>query len=186
MNSRGTRRWMAAVLVAGILLAGGLLLPIVTDAEGQQDTRIPFPPPSSHQGRWLEFHGRSVGAGGGSALRPEAECLICHDRKDCTGCHSIVPPRDHTNFWRTRSHGLMAAGNRERCQTCHRQDYCIRCHSETAPRTHTAGWRARHCDGCHFSGVSVPGEGCGVCHRMAPHTSAPHPVGPTLDCRLCH
>jgi hypothetical protein len=168
----------AAAVVAGMMTAGA--------SAADKDERIPYPKPGSHRGNWSEYHGRSVGAGGGSAGRPPAACLVCHERRDCITCHTMIMPRDHTNFWRTRGHGLMAEGNRERCLACHRQDYCIRCHSETAPRTHTASWRQRHCTQCHYgSGGSVAGN-CTVCHKRAMHASAPHPINPGMNCALCH
>ncbi|MDH4162302.1 MAG: hypothetical protein OEW15_06375 [Nitrospirota bacterium] len=150
------------------------------------DTRIPFPKPESHRAKWLEYHGREVAALGMSANRPGTECTTCHERNDCTACHTMQAPRDHGNFWRTRGHGLSASGNRDRCLACHRQDYCVRCHSETAPRTHTASWRSRHCGGCHFASNSVPADNCNVCHKRALHVSAPHPVNPAVDCSHCH
>jgi hypothetical protein len=171
------------VAMVGVLVvmsaAGG-------DAAEGKDGRIPFPKPGSHQGNWSEYHGKSVAAGGGSATRPPASCLVCHDRQDCVSCHSLTMPRDHTNYWRTRGHGLMAEGNRERCMICHRQDYCIRCHNETAPRSHVGNWIQRHCTWCHYSGSFAPAENCVVCHKSARHTSAPHPVSPSLNCASCH
>jgi hypothetical protein len=152
----------------------------------RKDVRIPFPKPSSHKGNWSEYHGKSVAAGGSSAQRPPASCLVCHDRQDCITCHTLTMPRDHTNFWRTRGHGLMAEGNRERCLMCHRQDYCIRCHNETAPRTHVGNWAQRHCTWCHYSGSFTPADNCVVCHKEARHSSAPHPVSPSLNCTSCH
>jgi hypothetical protein len=152
-------------------MVSALLLAMPVTAGNDADTRIPFPRPASHRGAWTEYHGKAVGAAGNSPGSPGAACLTCHERTDCIGCHSTIMPRDHTNYWRTRGHGLMAAGNRERCLICHRQDNCIRCHNETAPRSHTASWRSRHCT---------------VCHKGRSHVSAPHPVSPGLDCTLCH
>lgn len=137
--------------------------------------KIPFPRPDSHKGNWLEFHGRTVPLsvivnGPGQAGN---SCYACHEKADCIMCHNTQMPRDHNNFWRIRGHGLQASGNRERCLACHKQDYCIRCHNETAPPTHTAGWVKRHCSWCHFDRGAVPAGNCGVCHKVAPHTSAP-------------
>ncbi len=184
--SSSSGRHAVVVLLLCAAFAAALGGAVVAAESGKKDGRIPFPPPASHQGDWLRFHGKAVAAGGAGPARPAEECLVCHGRQDCTGCHSMVMPRDHTNFWRTRSHGLMAAGDRERCRTCHQQDYCVRCHSETAPRTHTASWRNRHCGWCHFGSATAPGNNCSVCHRQAPHTSAPHVVGPAINCSLCH
>jgi hypothetical protein len=139
-------------------------------AGGERDGSMPFPKPGSHKGSWTEYHGRSVAAGGGSIGRPPAACVVCHDRQDCITCHETIKPRDHTNYWRTRGHGLMVASDRARCFSCHRQDYCIRCHSETAPRSHTASWLQRHCTVCHFGpGKTITG-GCAVCHTAKVHS----------------
>lgn len=155
-------------------------------AAAEADARIPFPKPDSHRGNWLQYHGRTVAMTGGSSAESGAACFACHGRNDCVTCHTTNPPRDHTNFWRTRGHGLAAAANSERCVNCHRQDFCVACHNETAPRTHTAAWRERHCTWCHFGGGIAPADNCSVCHTRAPHTSAPHPVSGTLNCTLCH
>ncbi len=168
MISRKKARGIAVLLAAGAL-AAGTLLGLPANAADGADGRIPFPKPASHRGRWIEYHGRAVGAAGNTPGSPGEACLTCHVRTDCIGCHSTTMPRDHTNYWRTRGHGLMAAGNRERCETCHRQDYCIRCHSETAPRSHTAGWINRHCTICHFGPGGLPGDNCSVCHKRPPH-----------------
>lgn len=160
--------------------------PAAQQAAVSGDTRIPFPKPDSHRGNWLQYHGRTVALTGSSSAESGKACLACHERNDCVKCHMTNPPKDHTNFWRTRGHGLTAAVNNERCVTCHRQDYCVACHNETTPRSHTAGWQARHCTWCHFGSRIAPADNCSVCHKTAPHTSAPHPVSGSLDCALCH
>ena len=169
-----------------LLLLFGAGLAAAAEQAGQANERSPFPRPGSHRSNWIEYHGKAALAGGASAGKPDKACLVCHERNDCIACHNTQMPRDHTNFWRTRSHGLQASGNRERCLTCHRQDYCIRCHSETAPRTHVANWRSRHCGWCHYSSGFAPADNCIVCHRQALHTSAPHPVSGALNCLQCH
>ncbi len=174
--------WLLFILAA----AAGVLSAVPAWTADGDDPRIPFPRPASHRLKWLEYHGKAVGAGGFTAGRPGPECTVCHDRTDCIACHATVMPRDHTNFWRTRGHGLMAAGVRERCAVCHREDYCIRCHNETAPRSHIGNWRNRHCTVCHFGpGTSLAGN-CTVCHKGRSHVSAPHPVNPGLVCSQCH
>ncbi len=148
--------------------------------------KIPFPKPASHKGNWLEYHGRSVDPVVNSAGVLSNTCLTCHEKTDCISCHNTRMPRDHTNTWRTLSHGFMAEGNRERCLVCHRQDFCVRCHMETAPRTHVGNWVSVHCTWCHFGSGLAPADNCVVCHKLAPHTSAPHPVSPGMNCRQCH
>ena len=182
------KQTIALVLLAAIIAVMAVMafMPAAVTAAGEQDGKVPFPKPGSHKGNWSEYHGRSVAAGGGSVGRPPAACMVCHDRQDCITCHATVMPRDHNNYWRTRGHGLMAEGNRERCFTCHRQDYCVRCHSETAPRSHTASWRSRHCTVCHFGAGNTITGNCTVCHKQSTHVSAPHPVNPGMNCSLCH
>lgn len=183
-SDRTIRTAIAALLLALALLGTGFAAQ--PEQGSGRDGRIPFPKPGSHKGNWLGYHGKAAGAEGNSPGKPGRACIVCHDRTDCIACHTVTAPRDHTNFWRTRGHGLMAGGNRERCLACHRQDYCIRCHSETAPRSHTASWRKRHCTWCHFGSGNTPADNCAVCHKQAAHTSAPHAVSPALDCRACH
>ncbi len=179
-----------------LLTAATLLLAIEAPAVGADERKpaaamdsprkIPFPKPDSHRGNWLQYHGRTVALAGNTADVSGKACLVCHEKNDCIACHNTAMPKDHTNFWRTRGHGLTAGVNPERCMTCHRQDYCVRCHNETAPRTHVANWRQRHCTWCHFDGGVTPADNCVVCHKRAPHTSAPHPVSGTLNCTSCH
>jgi hypothetical protein len=161
--------------------------PFVFLAWGQE--RIPFPRPDTHRGNWIENHGFQVAMSMSDPGQAGRLCLSCHEKNDCISCHAMTPPRDHNNYWRLRGHGLAAGVSRERCSACHRQDFCVRCHNETAPSSHTASWRARHCGWCHYASVNVPADPCSVCHRLAPHTSAPagHPVfGPLTDCSACH
>ncbi len=148
--------------------------------------RIPFPKPDTHRGDWIRYHGSYVDLNLVQIKKPDTGCYVCHDRNDCVDCHSTRPPKDHTNFWRTRSHGLEAGANRERCLRCHRQDYCVRCHNETAPRTHVGNWTDRHCTWCHYGSGLSPADNCVVCHRVVPHASAPHAVNPSVDCLVCH
>ena len=152
-------------------------------AESQKG-KIPFPRPESHIGGWNENHGASANLDLNAGGQDGRSCLACHERNDCITCHNTQMPRNHNNFWRTRGHGLMAEGNRDRCLTCHRQDYCVRCHNETAPRSHVGNWAVRHCTWCHFSSGIVPADNCAVCHRIAPHTSAStgHTIGPQVTC----
>ncbi|HTP05873.1 MAG TPA: hypothetical protein VMM54_12050 [Nitrospirota bacterium] len=159
---------------------------VQSEATGTFQGKIPFPRPESHKGNWIEFHGASANLNINEAGQSGKSCLTCHEWNDCITCHNTRMPRDHTNTWRTLSHGFMAEGNRERCLTCHKQDYCVRCHNETPPRTHVGNWVQRHCTWCHYSGSLAPADNCVVCHKVARHTSAPHPVSPNLNCGLCH
>ena len=172
-NKFGTARLFRSSLL--ILMAGAMLWFGLPSPAQDKAGKIPFPIPNSHKAGWTEYHGATVDLNAGMAGWTGTVCLTCHERSDCSSCHNTRPPRDHTNFWRTRGHGLMASGDRDRCITCHKQDYCVRCHNETAPRTHVGNWRQRHCTSCHYASFPVPADGCGVCHRRAVHTSGTVP-----------
>ncbi len=183
-----------AIAVTGLLISGsnagaadpGYAPAERSGAEGVVKGKIPFPRPDSHKGNWIEFHGASASLDMNESGQSGKACLTCHEKNDCITCHNTRMPRDHTNTWRTLSHGFMAEGNRERCMTCHKQDYCVRCHNETEPRTHVGNWRKNHCTWCHFGSGLAPADNCVVCHKIAPHTSAPHPVSPGMNCAPCH
>ena len=185
-----SRRDKRKIALFAVLSATGIIAALVLTA--WSDERIPFPRPDSHRGAWVENHGIEAQVQMNEAGQTGRTCLTCHEKNDCIACHTSRLPRDHTNYWRTSGHGLTASVNRERCLICHRQDYCVRCHNETAPRSHVGNWGRpgnRHCTWCHFSSGMVPADSCGVCHKIAPHTSRPtiHPViGPQTDCRACH
>ncbi|HAK60032.1 MAG TPA: hypothetical protein DCO77_06555 [Nitrospiraceae bacterium] len=132
---------------------------------GRGTKKVPFPKPHSHDANWIQYHGASADLGRGTG----SDCAACHVKNDCIECHNTTAPRDHTNTWRTLSHGFMAAGDRERCLTCHRQDYCVRCHNETAPRSHRGNWSVNHCSSCHLGSGGIPGNNCVVCHKRHPH-----------------
>jgi hypothetical protein len=157
--------------------------PVVSECQtchvpGSYDTKVAAP---SHRGNWVNFHGSAAKLN--AAGQHGKDCLTCHVKNDCESCHNTQPPKDHTNFWRTRGHGLMAAGNKERCDNCHRQDFCVACHNETAPRTHIGGWeRFRHCPWCHVdSSFSGSQDNCSVCHKVIPHASAPHRINAAVS-----
>jgi hypothetical protein len=195
MIFKGSRKTSAVDITQyfGLMMVAAVLFGISTpgwaaDGSGQAagTGKVPFPRPLSHTANWLEYHGRAVEPSMNAEGSLSNNCLICHEKTDCISCHNTSMPRDHTNTWRTLSHGFMAEGNRERCLTCHKQDFCVRCHSETAPRTHIGNWISRHCAWCHFGSGLAPADNCVVCHRTAPHTSAPHNVNGRLNCILCH
>ncbi|MGE5174620.1 MAG: hypothetical protein ACM3MD_12410 [Betaproteobacteria bacterium] len=191
-NGSPRRRFVHVAQRIGLLLVAVALSSVFMSALAANENgpaaatgRIPFPKPKSHSANWIEYHGKAVEPTMNGGLLSN-NCLICHEKTDCIACHNTRMPRDHTNTWRTLSHGFMAEGNRERCLICHRQDFCVRCHSETAPRSHVGNWTVRHCTWCHFGSGLAPADNCIVCHKLAPHTSAPHPVNPGMNCGLCH
>ncbi|MEW6743651.1 MAG: cytochrome c3 family protein [Planctomycetota bacterium] len=145
--------------------------------------------PPSHGGPWLEVHGLDRR---GSDL---ARCWLCHEERGCEACHLDVKPKDHTNQFRRRGHGLLASMDRARCQVCHQSDFCVRCHEDTRPSSHIGSFgspRNRHCALCHLPVTADPS--CSVCHAATPsHELAPslpgnkaHETATDSDCRSCH
>ncbi|HAS53520.1 MAG TPA: hypothetical protein DCS42_04995 [Nitrospiraceae bacterium] len=189
MTFKGTSRCQTLLLMLGFASLFCFTMAASTWGEapagsGADAKKIPFPMPNSHKGNWLQYHGASADLTMNEADSKGKACYVCHERNECMECHNTTMPKDHTNTWRTLSHGFQAEGNRDRCQNCHRQDYCVRCHNETAPRTHTANWRSRHCTWCHYGSSLAPDDNCVVCHKQALHTSAPlgHTISPTVTC----
>jgi len=143
--------------------------------------------PSSHAQLWTRLHGQAVRADTGASVD---DCSLCHGREECVSCHEEEPPANHTNVWRLRTHGVVAAIDRDNCAVCHRADSCDRCHEETLPLSHRGGFgapKATHCFGCHFP---VQQQSCFVCHKGTPshELAAPKPAdhSPGLNCRQCH
>ncbi len=148
--------------------------------------------PDSHSKNWGRSHGarylacEGMSDRGGWVNRGE----ICHEKTTCQSCHQEELPRNHTNFWRIKGHGVLTSIDRSRCWTCHRSDFCERCHQGTRPRSHTGTWgspRDRHCSNCHTPGQ---GSSCATCHKAAPShlAAAPMPSDhhPAMNCRQCH
>jgi hypothetical protein len=122
--------------------------------------------PPSHDARWTEQHGDT------SRAEPEL-CATCHAEADCVRCHQEIAPRDHTEFWIRRGHGLESEWDRERCMACHRQDECVQCHRTTPPANHVGGWGEPtflHCQRCHYP---VEETSCAVCHERAHPQAVP-------------
>ncbi|MCD6326073.1 cytochrome c3 family protein [bacterium] len=149
--------------------------------------------PPSHARGWERAHGYAVRES--RDFPSEYRCKMCHLDSECQSCHQTQQPRDHTNFFRRRGHGIAAGMDRRRCLTCHKTDLCTSCHESNAPRTHTGSFgspRSRHCLMCHFP---LSGQSCFVCHKTdSSHRAqaAPIPndgrhrgVGDE-QCRSCH
>ncbi|MFH1017838.1 MAG: hypothetical protein V1798_06595 [Pseudomonadota bacterium] len=122
-------------------------------------------------------------------------CTVCHTQAKCTECHMQEKPRDHTQFFRLKAHGLEVGLNRSRCMTCHQADTCEACHRETRPLSHLAAWASpsnRHCLSCHYPLGSAGAQACAVCHFTSPaHSSQPSQPSNALhstgaECRSCH
>jgi hypothetical protein len=145
--------------------------------------------PPSHEHDWKRFHGRVVRAG---SVATADSCQLCHTESTCLQCHKEEEPQSHNEFFRLRSHGLVARMDRATCAVCHTPDSCDECHRDTRPLSHTGLWggpRDSHCLGCH---LPLQGEGCLVCHKSTPShlTGAPKPQVPphnaAMNCRQCH
>lgn len=143
--------------------------------------------PPNHDLAWMKVHGLIAQGGAGTTAE---QCNLCHTESSCTTCHQLVPPQDHTEFWRRRGHGFLAAMDRSRCQTCHQPSYCNQCHAESTPISHTGSWggsRSTHCLSCH---LPVQQTSCFTCHRATPShlLAAPKPPdhSAAMNCRMCH
>lgn len=143
--------------------------------------------PPSHLADWTRYHGSAVR---GRSKERSDQCALCHQPAECTNCHQIQLPENHTNYWRRRAHGLTASMDRDKCATCHDSDSCQRCHEEIRPTSHVGSWGApkdRHCLECHEPLRSVS---CGVCHSATPSHDQASPLPPDhlpgMDCRACH
>ena len=157
-----------------------------------EDGRTKDTMPKWHDLAWKRDHGKNIKQNG---FRPEGVCYLCHTESTCTACHQEVKPKDHTQFWRLKGHGLTVGMDRSRCYACHRPDFCERCHSQTRPQDHSAGFSApsnRHCYVCHYPLSSAGGQRCGVCHTQTPaHSRTPRQPSnslhlPGANCRSCH
>jgi hypothetical protein len=151
-------------------------------------------PPPNHDKGWTLHHG--IISRTADRSHPAERCDLCHARAACDACHAQEPPRDHTNPWRTATHGLAASMDRSRCLACHQADSCDRCHEVQPPRSHGPGFGApadRHCVTCH---LPVETMGCVACHKGTPsHATAPpkpptvsahRPTTPPEECLSCH
>jgi hypothetical protein len=143
--------------------------------------------PPSHDLAWMEVHGSVARA---HPVGTSDNCALCHQESTCTACHQLVPPQDHTNFWRIRGHGFVAGLDRSRCQTCHQPDYCNQCHAHTQPMSHTGSWGgtlSTHCLSCH---IPVQQTGCFTCHKDTRSHALAAPKPPdhfaAMNCRQCH
>jgi hypothetical protein len=143
--------------------------------------------PPNHTPAWERIHGTVVRGGSEGAAN---DCTLCHSEANCNECHQAVPPANHNNLWRLKSHGTVAGMDRQNCAVCHRTDFCERCHEETTPLSHKGGWGSplnKHCVSCHFP---LKSEGCSVCHRGTPshQQAAPLPAdhNPGMNCVQCH
>lgn len=152
--------------------------------------------PADHTKFWMQRHGQF-----GTQL--DAACSVCHSEESCTECHSVMQPRSHNNQWRLRTHGVVAAWDRQDCMVCHQEDSCSSCHSQASPRSHRGRWSAMgkkptHCIGCHTAATA--GEGCVVCHEEGNNVllhqdfwptgadgGTPHDLlGDSVNCYECH
>jgi hypothetical protein len=148
--------------------------------------------PPTHLALWDVRHGpASRMAMKEVTLASSESCNLCHARTSCDQCHAIQKPRNHTEAWRTRTHGLAAAMDRTSCQACHPGDSCERCHLNAPPPTsHRANYgspRDMHCLTCHDQ---LSQSACNVCHKGTPDHALAPPKPPNhtpgLNCRQCH
>lgn len=143
--------------------------------------------PPTHQQNWLRFHGQEAKDGDKQGM---SQCSLCHTEDSCTTCHQTQAPKNHTNAWRERGHGVAASIDRDSCNVCHQSDTCTSCHETTAPRSHRGQWggsKDTHCQSCH---IPVSDESCSVCHQQGtPSHALAAPTPATMigtNCRACH
>jgi len=143
--------------------------------------------PGSHHQQWMRMHGQVVR--GGSEMRVD-DCSMCHTQATCVTCHQDEPPANHNSVFRLRTHGVIAAIDRENCTVCHKADSCTACHEEVLPMNHRGMFgspKDTHCYGCHFP---LKDNGCFVCHKGTPSHNQADPLppdhSPAFDCRQCH
>lgn len=136
--------------------------------------------PATHNATWVQDHGNAAKA-------DEQTCFSCHDeRNECITCHEDTAPRNHTNMFVNKTHGMQARWDKTSCQTCHRQDFCDTCHETAYPISHnrpgfaTQGSAYFHCNtGCQLpvsSWKNTPSQNCIVCHQTRPvlQSGQPH------------
>lgn len=157
------------------------------------DGRTKETKPAGHDLAWERNHGSWIQRYG---FRADGNCTVCHTDAQCASCHQQEKPRDHTNFWIEKGHGIAVGLDRSRCFACHRgPDMCERCHAQTTPQDHTAAWGLtanQHCLNCHTPLNSAGARKCAICHTSLPsHDAAPtRPTNAlhisTANCRGCH
>ncbi len=113
--------------------------------------------PVSHDSSWERNHGKMA------EFQDRSRCLLCHEEKTCSMCHQLQKPRDHTNMFRRKTHGIQASFDRARCLVCHRNDECEACHVSTADPVPPAPYHTE-------------GSSCLSCHsRLASEGPEPRP-----------
>lgn len=146
-----------------------------------------YPTPSSHDGAWIQGHGRIAGT-------DPAECANCHTRPSCLACHENGGPalaalplprpggpggveidatraraRLHPPDF-ARGHGSEAATRGEDCASCHAEAFCSSCHAGAeTPSFHPMNFLETHA-----SRAFGDDSDCVTCHN------------PELFCRSCH
>lgn len=160
-----------------------------------ENKRLNVPPEGHKRADFITTHGKNLkekpfDKWNELSGRHSHECFQCHKQDHCIKCHETIPPKSHTNQWRSIGHGITAGIDRDSCKACHRTDFCFRCHENSRPRSHVANWgstRSQHCSYCH---EPLSSNNCFVCHKNTPsHDAAPDPpifVRKDWPCRLCH
>jgi predicted CXXCH cytochrome family protein len=112
-----------------------------------------------------------------------------------------MAPADHTEMFRTETHGRRSRAPDAKCYACHFTQECQSCHQGTRPADHTlrfdraahgrlANQRSERCAACHHA------DFCAACHEVPPpgHTlafrkSGAHAAqarGGVRSCMTCH
>ncbi len=82
-------------------------------------------------------------------------------------------PGDHTEYFRTVSHGRKSRATRAQCKSCHTHETCVSCHEYQTPRSHTP----RFIRSYHGRYATIDKHKCKVCHQ-ADFCASCHDVPP--------
>lgn len=143
----------------------------------------------THQGNWVAKHYQA-------ARSSSATCMVCHDQRFCSDCHSKTvsmpielkhterPDRDfiHRDDWLSR-HPFEARADPALCQRCHSTTFCRRCHeawnvtpkAQSPLNPHPPGWASPTAGTLHAQAARRNIASCAACH------DGPHPI-----CVECH
>jgi hypothetical protein len=105
-------------------------------------------------------------------------------------------PKDHTEFFRTSSHGRKSLAPNAKCYSCHQEQGCSSCHQSERPRSHTPRFiRSTHgryalmdrqkCASCHQA------DSCASCHDVPPRNhsvafmNGDHSLAARVELRSC-
>ncbi len=141
------------------------------------------------------------------ASRSDATCSACHDKSECSDCHSgVIKPLDFHQGNYLLVHATEAKRGKPDCSACHRaQTFCIGCHERSGlgmrgepafkgldadRQFHPPGWASQSAGSNLHAGAARRNitacaschreEDCLTCHSAEPGSvlhASPHPAG---------